>query len=247
MSAGLFVSASGMLAEDARADVIANNLANVRTAGFRKDFVSFRQRFLGARDRANARGSAAPGLVLDRTAWDREPGPVETTGRALDFAIRGDGWFRIQREGKTFYTRAGDFIVDSGGTLRTSDGKGEVMASSGEPVNLAGVQRFEVNERGDITTPDGVIATLAVVDFDRPGALAKAGEALFLDPGTAGAHAAAGAEIYQGGLEQSSVEPVREMVAMIAAFRSYEMNAQVLKMQDEMLGRAANDVGRLQA
>ncbi|MBI2921928.1 MAG: flagellar hook-basal body protein [Planctomycetes bacterium] len=244
MSGGLFVSASGLLAEDARVDVISNNLANVRTAGYRKDFVTFRQRLLSARDRATAGNRAAPGLVLDRTNWDPESGPVAMTGRPLDLAIRGNGFFAVNRDGRALYTRAGDFAVDARGRLVTADGLGEVLSTSGEPVNLSGLERFEVNGRGEVLSAQGIVARLGVTDFDRPEMLRKTGDALFADGGQAAPRAGDG-EIVQGALESSSVEPVRELTSLVSAFRAYEMNAQMLKIQDEMLGRAANDVGRL--
>ena len=246
MSNSLFISAAGMLAEDARTDVIANNLANVRTAGFRKDFVSFRQRLLRS-GAADVPGRSVPGLSLDRTAWDREAGPAEVTGRPLDLALQGEGWFAVRRDGRTVYTRAGDFRVNADGRLGTSDGRGEVLSTGGAPISMAGLSRFEVNGRGEVVTADGVIASIAVVAFDDESRLEKIGDALFRDAGGARPHAATAVEIMPGALEQASVEPVREMTAMIAAMRAYEMNAEALRMQDEMLGRAANDVGRLQA
>lgn len=246
MSNSLFIPAAGMLAEDARTDVIANNLANVRTAGFRKDFISFRQRLVQARS-AGLPGQSVPGLSLDRTSWDRLPGPALVTGRPLDLALQGEGWFSVQRDGQTLYTRAGDFRVNAAGRLATPDGRGEVLSSGGSPISLAGVTRFEVNGRGEVVGPDGVIATIGVVAFDDDSRLEKIGDALFRDVGGARPRPAVGTEVVPGALEQASVEPVREMTAMISAMRAYEMNAEALRMQDEMLGRAANDVGRLQA
>lgn len=246
MSNSLYVSAAGMLAEDARTDVIANNLANVRTAGFRKDFVSFRQRLLRS-GAAGAAGRSAPGLAIDRTAWDREAGPAVVTGRALDLALQGPGWFAIRRDGQTRYTRAGDFQVNSAGHLATSDGRGEVLSVNGTPISVSGVSRFEINGRGEVVGPDGVLGTIAVLAFDDESRLEKAGDALFRDTGGPPPKAATATEVVFGALEQASVQPVREMTAMIAAMRAYEMNAEALRLQDEMLGRAANDVGRLQA
>ncbi|KAF0240208.1 MAG: hypothetical protein FD180_5019 [Planctomycetota bacterium] len=246
MSNSLYIPAAGMLAEDARADVIANNLANVRTAGFRKDFVSFRQRLLRS-GAADVPGRSVPGLALDRTAWDREPGPAFVTGRPLDLALQGEGWFAVRRDGRTVYTRAGDFRVNADGRLSTSDGRGEVLSTGGSPISLAGIPRVEVNGRGEVVGPEGVIAALAVVAFDDESRLEKIGDALFRDAGGAGPRTATAVEVVPGALEQASVEPVREMTAMIAAMRAYEMNAEALRMQDEMLGKAANEVGRLQA
>ena len=231
MSGGLFISASGLLAEDARVDVISNNLANVRTAGYRKDFVTFRQRLLSARDRSTAGNRAAPGLVLDRTTWDPEQGPVAMTGRPLDLAVPGA---RIE----------GAAVAVHGEEAVAADGLGEVLSTSGEPVNLSGLERFEINGRGEVLSAQGTVARLALTTFDRPEMLRKAGDALFADGGEAAPRAGDG-EVVQGALESSSVEPVRELTSLVAAFRAYEMNAQMLKIQDEMLGRAANDVGRL--
>ncbi|MCE9583809.1 MAG: flagellar hook-basal body protein [Planctomycetes bacterium] len=247
MSNGMFIAAAGMLAEDARADVIANNLANVRTAGFRKDFISFRQRLMRAQSGTGVPGQSVPGLVIDRTAWDRQPGPAALTGRPLDLAIQGDGWFSVQRDGRTFFTRAGNFSVNSQGRLATGDGQAEVLSTGGTPISLTGASKIEINARGEVLTQDGVAATLGVVQFDRPELLEKFGDALMTDPGGAGLRAATAVDIVPGALEQSSVEPVREMTAMITAFRAYEMNSEVLRMQDELLGKAANEVGRLQA
>jgi flagellar basal body rod protein FlgG len=230
-----------MLAEDARVDVIANNLANVRSAGFRKDFITFRSRLDGA-----MRGPR-PGLALDRTAWDRQAGPVLQTGRPLDVAIRGEGWFQVLRGGRIQYTRAGDFIVDARGRLATADGQGLVLSDNGGPIDLFGVEKFVVDANGDIQGAAGNIGRLGVVDFADPSALVKAGDGLFMKAGSASPRPATGHEVVQGSLEGSGVESVRELTAMIEAQRAYELNAQLLRIQDEMLGRAANDVARFQA
>src|SRR6185503_4806103 len=95
-----------------------------------------------------------------------KPGPAAVTGRPLDLALQGDGWFSVRRDGKTLYTRAGNFQVNPQGRLATADGKGEVLSTGGAPISLDGVTRFEVNARGEITTPAGVVATIAVTTFD---------------------------------------------------------------------------------
>src|SRR5687767_660219 len=104
MSTGLFISASGMLAEDARVDVISNNLANVKTTGFRKDHITFRQRMASASQAHGPQGLGGimPGLSLDRTTWDTGQGPIAITGRPLDLALRGEGFFQVRRDGQVF-------------------------------------------------------------------------------------------------------------------------------------------------
>lgn len=249
---GLYTAASGAFVEDAKADMTANNLANLNTAGFRKDFMSFQSRgpesqdmdatpdFAYANDVLDTLGG---GVVLHRVQHDLNAGELQQTKRKLDFALSGEGYFEVERGGRRFYTRAGNFTTDSQGRLVTADGKGTVLGAGGGEIVLADPENTAVTADGRFIRGNGdEIAQLGVVRFADPAALRKVGDADFetdQDP------LAFDGKVEQGILERSSVNPVTEMVNLIRGFRAYEADLTAVKNLDSTLDRVANEVARV--
>jgi flagellar basal-body rod protein FlgF len=249
---GIYHSAAGGIAQSAKLDVISNNLANINTPGFRKDFITFRDRLAESYEdkpdfqyRNRILDKMGGGLFIDRTFYQRDPGPVAATGAKLDVAINGSGFFTVRQNDKTYYTRAGNFAVDRTGRLCTADLKYAVTNANGDEIIIARPEDAEIDPQGNIWVAGENVGRLGVAEFANPEQLRKFGDNLFEYMGT-DAPAASTSAIEQGALELSSVNPVTEMVDMISAMRAYEANITLARAQDGTLDRVANDVGRVQ-
>jgi flagellar basal-body rod protein FlgG len=238
---GIYISASGMLAESARQDVIANNLANADTVGFKRaetaaiPFVDFLLRSVGMPG-APLVGPLQMGAQVDRTDTILRQGSLQTTGNTLDMALVGDGYFAVETPEGRRYSRDGSFRMRADGTLITKEGW--EVAGVGGPIVL-GQGPVKVREDGLVFQDGAQIGQLELVALD-PDTVDPQGESLFLgDPA-----GAATARVQQGHLESSNVQVVEEMVELIRVMRSFESNQRAHKAQDETLGDAVNRVGR---
>ncbi len=250
---GLYLSAMGAKVQDARADVAANNLANVNTVAFRRDQAVFRLRLAASEQAPSLAARGEPryekvggGVFLARIASLDEPGPLEETGQPLDIALDGEGFLKVQaRDGSSFYTRAGNLRRDDEGFLVTADGRYRVQGAGGGDLELP-AGPVDINAAGEIFSQGSLRGQIGLVMPVDPGRLRKQGDNLWTSDGLVEEVQASG-QIRQGFREGSSVESVREMTEMIQAQRAYELNLRALRTQDETLGRAVNDVGKLTA
>jgi len=249
---GMHLSAAGALVEDARQAVIANNIANSQTAGYKAETVSFRRRLTEARDGAGAAARPDPvldglsgGVFVDQISFSRRPGPLFATGKPLDLGLRGDGFFAVSDGQRTLYTRSGSFGLNAAGEIVTADGRFRLLGTNGRPIRV-GAGQVEVGPRGDVTVdgrPGGKVLVAGKLDpsqFEKVGG----GYFRFLGPGSP---PASSADVAQGYLEASDVNEVGEMVKLIESHRAYEANLQMVRLQDSTLGRAANELGRITA
>ena len=224
MDRGLYIAASGMLAEQIRQDQIANDLANASTPGYKGDRTA--QRSFGDLLLANTKSGAVVGpqstaVQVDEIVTDFTPRPARDTGEPLDFAITGEGFFAVQTAQGTRYTRNGQFTLDPQGRLVTAQGD-PVLDTAGRA----------------ITATDGKVdpRRLGVVALTNPR---KEGDSLVT--GTP-AGAAAGTP-RSGALESSGADAARSMVDMIASMRAFEAGQKVIQTIDETLGQAVTKVG----
>lgn len=224
MERGLYIAASGMVAEQMRQDQIANDLANASTPGYKADRVTqraFADLLLSNTATGQSIGGLTTGVAADRMVTDTSPQPVRDTGEPLDLAIVGDGWFGVQTPQGTRYTRNGQFTAAADGTLTDQLGNA-VLGSNGQPVKL--------DRAGHVNATDvGVFAL---------GSPAKQGDNLFT--GSAGGQATG--TVRTGALEGSGVDPARTMVDMIASFRAFEAGQRVIQTIDESLHKTATQV-----
>jgi flagellar basal-body rod protein FlgG len=247
MIRGIYTAASGMMAEAVRNDSIANNLANVNTAGFKKDvavtkdFASMLIQRVNDGTEAPVIGSMGTGVVVDEIATIHSSGMMRTTGNDLDMAIDGKGFFTVETPNGVRYTRNGTF---------TQNSQGELVTQEGYPV-LGQNRRIRTNGSKLTVRGDGRVAVdgvdtdqLQLVEFADDKQLTKEGSSLYSAPANAQSQSATGV-VHQGVLEQSNVNVVAEMVNMISGYRAYEVNAKSVQAQDETLGKAVNDVGKL--
>jgi flagellar basal-body rod protein FlgF len=223
MERGLYIAASGMLAEMVRQDQIANDLANASTPGYLSDRAtqrSFGDVLLQNSSNGQVIGPLGMGAEIDSVHIDRDAGPIRPTGEPLDFAIQGEGFFAVRTPQGVRYTRNGQFARGADGTLQTADGM-QVLGSNGQPVRVPANGQVQGSRLGVFTLQN----------------LRKQGDTLVAGTATAG-----GGTVQQGALEGSNADPVRSMVDMISSFRAFESGQRVLTTIDETLNRAANQV-----
>ncbi|GIU51167.1 MULTISPECIES: flagellar basal-body rod protein FlgG [Shewanella] len=254
MQSALWVSKTGLSAQDTKMTTIANNLANVNTTGFKRDRVAFNDLFYQVQrqpgGQVDEQNELPSGLQLGtgtRVAGTQKvftTGDILTTGQQLDMAIQGQGFFQIEEaNGDLGFTRDGQFFRSSDGLMVTSQGLPLVpnieipedaltvtIASDGQvSAQMAG--QAEAQELGQIT----------LVNFTNPAGLEARGDNLYRETGASGAaiEGIAGdqaiGQIRQGSLEGANVNVVEEMVEMISTQRAYEMNAKVVSSSDDML------------
>ncbi len=240
--AGLLAQAA--ISQMAHLDVIANNLANANTVGYKRDevlFSDFSQVLTGV--------LTEEGLVGRQVSYGAKPedvrpiisqGPLRRTDNPLDLAISGSGFFVVQTPEGEKFTRAGNFQVDKEGFLITPEGN-KVLGLNG-PIRIKG-GKVQVNYLGEVLVDGEVVDRLRIVDFPKPYNLKKEGANLFVSRETG--FEPRGYRVLQGFLEESSVNPVQEMVKMITAHRAYEASANAIRVIDELLGRVINEVPRL--
>ncbi len=256
----LYTAATGMAAQELNVQVISNNIANLRTTGYKKQRAAFQDliydhvRRVGAQ--ASDQGTVLPvgidiggGVKTVGTPRLMSQGTLSQTGNDLDIAIRGEGFFKIQMPDGTFgYTRDGTFQRDAQGRIVTTQGN-PVQPTITIPQNASGLS---INAQGQVsvtvpgsTTPS-ILGQIGLTRFINKAGLQPIGDNLFTDTPASGQpqDGVAGNEglgdLQQSSLEQANVEVVSEISDLIAAQRAYEMNAKVISAADQMLQSTSN-------
>lgn len=247
-----------MIAQQFNLDVIANNLANVNTTGFKQQRAEFQDllyqsyRASGATTAGEARAPEAQqlglGVKFAGNSTNFNYGAPQQTGDPYNLAIIGNGFFQVQKNGESYYTRDGTFKLDSTGKLVNADG----YALQPEITVPAGATSISISNNGAVVATvagqnDPVpIGDLQLTVFANPAGLTRVGQNLFqpggasgeartVTPGTEGA-----GELTQGFVEGSNVQIVEEMVRMILAQRAYETNSKAIQTADDMLAVTNN-------
>ena len=256
-TSALHVARTGLEAQDARMRVIANNLANIGTTGFKRDRANFatlpyeNARVAGQQSSAETAyaigRNLGTGVSFQSTTRIQTQGSLQTTGSALDLALDGDGFFQVQMPGGQLgYTRAGNFTRSADGQLVTAqgyavlpaiaipEGAGSIAVANDGTVSAVVAGQSEAVELGQLT----------VASFANPGGLQPTGDNFLLETGASGpaqigpAGEGGRGNIRQGMLEASNVNVVEELVDMIEAQRAYEINSKMIASVDEMLRNA---------
>jgi flagellar basal-body rod protein FlgG len=254
MHPALYISKTGLSAQDTALTTISNNLANVSTVGFKKDSAVFQDLMYQVKREPgglNSQDSQLPsglqigtGVRVEGTTKQFTQGSMEVTEQALDLAVSGRGFFQILLpDGTTSYTRDGQFQINSDGEVVTASGN-RLQPSLTVPDNTA---NLTVGEDGIVSaTVNGQataqqIGQIDTVDFINPQGLKAIGNNLFREseasgnPQTGTPGLSGFGEVKQGMLELSNVEVVEELVSMITTQRAYEMNSKVVSTADQML------------
>lgn len=234
MLKGIRTSASGMIPRAKKQEMIANNIANVATPGYKKDrmFTKELSRAQLKQTQKITRSDWEKPMV-DQLYTDYASGNFNNTGNPLDLAIDGDGFFQLQdAEGNIYLTRSGNFSVDSEGYV--SFPGGYRLIGEGGPVQI-GRGQVSVGADGEVSVDGLVTDRIRAVDVADQSMLEKLGGSLFGVPQGQELLPALRAEIQQGYLEAANVDVVHEMVDMIITYREYEANARSLQSQDQSL------------
>ncbi len=259
----LAIAATGMNAQQTNLEVIANNIANINTTGYKRsraefsDLIYQTERTEGVPNSAN--GTVVPegahiGLGVQTVAVRNlhMQGQLTQTGNDLDLALVGRGWFQVKdAQGNTLYTRAGAFNTDQNGQLVTADGYA-VEPSITIPQNTS---KITISRSGQVfaqvgnSTTQTSVGQLTIANFANEAGLEPLGDNLFRQTDASGSPVVANpndpgfANIQQGYLESSNVDPVKEITDLISAQRAYEMNSKVIQAADEMSSVVSKSLG----
>lgn len=254
MLRSLYTSGTAMITLSRRMDTVANNLSNADTSGYKKDLLvsrSFREMLVdrihpsGSNQRPQTVGPLNLGIHVDEVVTSFEQGVLEETGNPLDMAIRGGGFLVVETpNGEVRYTRGGSFQLNGDGYLVTATGE-TLLDIYGDPL-LVGSSSFTVDAMGNLYLDDEYVNTLALADFadEAMEDLRKTGEGLYTYIGDPDQLVAFQGELVQGSLEGSNVNVIKEMMDMMEVNRSYESNQRIVRMLDESLGKAVNEIAR---
>ncbi|NIK88043.1 flagellar basal-body rod protein FlgF [Rhizomicrobium palustre] len=238
------LSLSYQLAAFRSIDVIANNIANVNTPGYKRESVKFEQVLQQMKPAEGQKGPQTVSFVRDAGLLrDISGGRIESTGAPFDLAINGPGYFAIQTAQGERYTRNGHFTLNADGTVVTESGD-QLMGDGGAITIAPDDGDITFGADGTITGKQGQIGKLRLVDFADPRALSKEGDSLYST--TQQANAAPNAVIAQGMLEGSNVQPVIEISRMIEVMRSYEATASLEKGHSDMQRQAIQKLAAVQ-
>jgi flagellar basal body rod protein FlgG len=254
---GLYLSAAGLQAQQARQNVLSNNLANAQTAGFKRDLATMRARANAVDEDPRMAQYRLPilqdqggGVLVTNGGIDLTPASLEKTANATDVALDGRGFFTVggDRPGEKLLTRDGRFLLNNDGVLVTASGGRPVLSSEGEPIKLNPALPITISEKGLVSQGEngpGAGTRLGVVDVPDARRLRKLGSnVLTVDKPSAIRELPAETSVRQYSLENSGVEPVTEMVQMMEGQRAFEANARLITYQDQTL-QQLNAIGRV--
>jgi len=252
MENALLVGLSRQMALTHELDIIANNVANIDTTGYKSDNALFSQYLMPrASDQQFAGNDRRIDFVQDRATWiDMSPGALQHTGNPLDVAIDGPGYLTVQTPRGQRYTRNGALSIDATGNLVTSQGD-QVVGDNGPVVFQTGDHDVTISANGIITVREGASTAdsprgrLGVVTFDQPQRLQKDGSSTFMAPnGVNASPASPNTRIVQGAIEKSNVSGVAEMARLIELTRSYTDIANILQQQSDQRRNALSQLSQ---
>jgi flagellar basal-body rod protein FlgG len=247
----LHTAATGMIAQELNVQVISNNIANMRTTGYKRQRAEFQDLLYETVRRVGSQTSDQGNILPAGVGTPRvmTQGNLLPTGKDFDVAVRGDGFFRITLpDGRTAYTRDGSFELDAQGRIVTNQGY-VVQPGLTVPPNAS---QITINQQGQVSvlvpgnTASTQIGQIELSMFVNKAGLQAMGDNLYIETAASGApqNGTPGTEAFgnlqQGNLEQANVEAVTEISDLIAAQRAYEMNAKVINAADQMLQSTSN-------
>ena len=239
------VSLSRQMSLRRQMDVVANNLANLNTTGFKAQSLLFEEYMMPvARSNGTGGEDQRVSFVQDwSTIQDFSSGSIEMTGNPLDIALEGEGFLAVETPGGERWTRSGALQIDSRGVLVTLDGN--PVLGDGGPVRFdPGETDITIDAAGNVVSSGGPKGRLRIVEFANAQSLVREGDNLF-SGGTP--EVAVSTRVLQGGLERSNVSGVRQITEMIRVQRAYESITSMMKRQDEIRTGAIQRLGNLNA
>jgi len=235
MSDGMYTSGAAMVARQVWQNAVSENLANTSTPGFKATRV-FSDELKDIQSAESIRDVEDKQHIYT----DFAQGMVESTGRDLDVAIEGSGFFAVETPQGERYTRNGNFSLDPAGTL--VDSSGAPVLSEAGPLTLTG-NRIVIDATGEVFVDEQSVGRLAIKNFTSTASLVREGKSHFAPrPGANLEPAPASAHVRSKSLERSNVETMDEMVRMMTLMREYEASQRMVRLQSDALGRTVNEL-----
>lgn len=254
MIRGLYIAASGMLTKQAQQENLSNNIANINTPGFKKDKVALktfeevliqnRDRSIGGKNFKNKLGFLDYGVGIDANKTFFNQGIIEETGRSLDFAIDGEGFFTVLNDKNEIkYTRDGRFKINQEGYLVNTSGDRVlgVDANNNTVPIVVENSNIQLDNEGAIKVGTGKVKFM-ISSFNNANELIKEANNCYTSTAAPGL---IDGNIKQNSLERSNVDAIETITEMISIMRSYESSQKVLQQMDETLGKSVNEVGSI--
>jgi len=259
---GMYLSATGLSLNQVRQEVVANNLANVDTSGFKRQLAVFQTRPLetdampgGSRFRSRPYDGFTGGAFVSGTYRDFTNGSVQQTGRHLDVCLQGPGMLTVSNGTTPAYTREGAMSVVDGRLVLSGSGRA-VLDDQGQEITTDGAtsHHVRIGNDGGVYVRGAKVATLGIVEFEDAQKLRPLGSNLYTaarmtadgrTQTTTQVKPAEQTNIVTDAIEASGVEPANELGEMIALSRRYQMNASMLMLQDQTLGKLNNDLPKV--
>lgn len=240
-----FVALSRIATLRRQLSVIANNVANTNTTGFKSEHMMFMEHPVRSRGGQRILGDKVAYVRDISTVRDLSEGSFRETGNPLDMAIHGEGYFVVQTENGERYTRNGRFQLDDAGQLVTQHGD-PVLSDSGQPFFFApGDVDIQVARDGTLSTRDGPLGRLRIVTFDNPHELKAVAGGLFTSE--AAPVDAERRDVVQTMLESSNVEPIIEMTRLIDVNRNYKQAQKLIEAEDERMKKMVRELAATSA
>jgi flagellar basal-body rod protein FlgF len=240
MNGGIYTLYSGMRAQMEALDVVANNLANLNTSGFKEE-----KAFFTVLDNEINAGELTPkkAMVQLQSVRSGSVGQLEATQRDLDIAIDGNGVIAVDTPQGTRYTRNGHLNINSKGMLCAA-GNAPVMGDKNKPIVL-GPGPVVINQNGEVYQNNARVNRIQIVAFDSPNSLIREGDSLMTPSGKSVTQKAADVKVMQGYLEQSNVNAVACCVSMVGILRQFEsMQKSVNVVMNDINAKAIEKLGR---
>jgi len=231
-----YVALSRQDALQKQIDVIANNMANLNTVGFKSEEMMVAQADVKTKSDTTPFGRQVSFVRDLGTVRDPKEGPMTKTGAPLDVAIHGSGYFTLDSPGGARYTRAGHFRLDENGMIVSGEGL-PVMQANGTPIIVAPNEaQINIANDGTVSTENGQIGQMRIVAFDNEQDLKKAGDGTYITNDTA--NTVARPQLTQGMLEDSNVEAISQMTSMLTVMRSYQSIQNILDNEQDRILKA---------
>jgi flagellar basal body rod protein FlgG len=238
------IAASGMRARMEELDILANNLANTSSGGYKADQEMYS--LYSSADASGSDDSAPETLPWIKSTWvDFSQGTTLPTGNPFDIALVGKGFLSVRGSSGTLYTRNGNLRVTSKGDLVAAEDRA-VLDVKGNPVKIDPSRPYQIDSTGTLTQDGNTVAQLSVVEFSNPAGLVKAGQSYFQTTGTGiVAVPAVATEVHQGQVEESNAGPAESAVRLVSVMRQFEMLQKAITLSAEMDKQAISEVAKV--
>ena len=247
MDALTISAASGIRARMESLELLANNIANQATAGYKADQEAY-SLYVAPEAWEDYRGGPeepATLPVVERQWTDFSQGTLTPTGNSLDLALSGRGFFVVEGAAGPLYTRNGSFRVNPSGRLETQEGYA-VLNPSGQPIQLDPQLPLEIDKLGEVYQDNALVAQIAVAELQDTSQLQKRAGTYFAVQGVQPGMASTGSvDVHQGKLEAGNTSPAEAAVRLVNVMRQFEMLQRAVQIGSEMNRRAADDVARV--